>query len=259
MRMDKSLPVLRLEQVSFRGILRDVTLGWVCGQLIGLIGPNGAGKSTLLRIAAGIAHPTSGGVYLKGKLLRDIPPRQRAKEMAYLPQQIPENVMFTVEQYVEMGRYPYRTPWGSLDRESREAVRQALNTLNLSRYRDVRLERLSGGERQRAGIARCIAQGSRIILLDEPISNLDLYYQVDILKRLQLLARQGYLIVVSIHNLELAARYCDTLVLLHNGQVYAHGSPPEVLTEQALLDVFRVPVKIYTDPHAGFLRVSHLS
>jgi len=259
MRMDDSLEVLRLENVSYRDILHDVTLKWSRGQLIGLIGPNGTGKSTLLRILAGLWQPTKGRVYLHGKLLNDMPARQRAKEMAYLPQQMPENVRFTVEQYVEMGLYAYRTAWGNLGRDSRDAVTHALNTLNLLPYQHVYLERLSGGERQRAGMARCIAQGSPIILLDEPISNLDVYYQVDILSRLQLLADQGYLIVAAIHNLELAARYCNGLVLLNDGRVYAHSSPTEVLTERALLDVFQVLAKTYPDPYSGFLRVSHLS
>jgi ABC-type cobalamin/Fe3+-siderophores transport system ATPase subunit len=259
MSVDQSCALLQLENVSYRGILHDVNLAWSRGQFIGLIGPNGAGKSTLLRILAGIWRPTTGSVYLNGKVLSDMSARQRAKEIAYLPQQMPENVTFTVEQYVEMGRYAYRTPWGNLGRESKEAVASALKTLNLLDYRGVHLERLSGGERQRAGIARCIAQGSPIILLDEPISSLDLYYQVDILRRLQRLAHEGYLIVTAIHNLELAARYCTGLVLLNHGRVYAHSSPNDVLTERALLDVFQVPAKTYSDPYDGFLRVSYPS
>lgn len=257
--VDDSLEVLRLENVSYRDILHDVTLEWSRGQLIGLIGPNGTGKSTLLRLLVGLWKPTKGRVYLHGNPLNDITARQRAKEMAYLPQQMPENVRFTVEQYVEMGLYAYRTAWGNLARDRKDAVTHALHTLNLLPYRHEYLERLSGGERQRAGIARCIAQGSPIILLDEPTSNLDVYYQVDILTRLQLLADQGYLVVVAIHNLELAARHCSELVLLHEGRVYAHSSPIEVLTERALLDVFHVLAKTYPDPHGGFLRVSHLS
>jgi ABC-type cobalamin/Fe3+-siderophores transport system ATPase subunit len=251
--------LLELQNVSYHGILHDVNLAWSHGQFVGLIGPNGAGKSTLLRILAGIWRPTTGSVYLNGKALSDMSARRRAKEIAYLPQHMPEDVAFTVEQYVEMGRYAYRTPWGHLEPESKEAVTNALNTLNLLDYRNAHLERLSGGERQRAGIARCIAQGSPIILLDEPISSLDLYYQVDILRRLQRLAHQGYLIVTAIHNLELAARYCTRLVLLHHGRIYAHSSPNDVLTERALLDVFQVSAKTYADPYDGFLRVSYPS
>ena len=255
--MDDNLWALSLDNVSYRKVLSGLNLQWQYGQLIGLIGPNGVGKSTLLRMLAGVWRPTQGHVCLEGKPLHALTARQRAKHVAYLPQQMPETAVFTVRQYVEMGRYAYRTAWKGLGPDSREAVEKAIDALDLSSYSDVYLDHLSGGERQRAGMARCIAQGSRIILLDEPISNLDLYYQVDILHRLEELAKAGYLIVAAIHNLELAARYCTALVLLNKGRVYAHSSPEQVLTEQALRDVFQVSAKTYTDPYSGFLRLSH--
>lgn len=251
--------LLRVERVSFSHILKDIDLTCKRGELVGLIGPNGAGKSTLLRILAGIWPPSRGQVYLGGRYLQRLSARERAKRIAYLPQQMPENVMFTVEQYVEMGRYAYRSPWAGLGKESRQAVEYALETLNLRPYRDEFMEHLSGGERQRVGIARCIAQGSPVILLDEPVSNLDVFYQLDIFTRLQHLTEAGYLVIAAIHHLELAARFCTKLVLIHQGSVYAQGEPGAVLTESALRDVFHVTAKTFSDPHGGFLRLSHLS
>ena len=249
---------LRMEDVSFGQVLETINLTCKSGELVGLIGPNGAGKSTLLRILAGVWQPTGGQVYLKGRLLEELSRRERAKQMAYLPQQMPENVLFSVEQYVEMGRYAYRTPWASLGNDSKQAITHALETLDLLLYRNEFLEHLSGGERQRVGIARCIAQGSPVIVLDEPVSNLDVYYQLDIFRHLKRLADKGYLVIVAIHHLELAARFCTKLVLLHEGSIYSEGDPGRVLTEDALQDVFHVSAKTFADPHGGFLRVSHL-
>lgn len=248
---------LLMEDISFGRILERIHCEWAGGQVVGLVGPNGAGKSTLLRLLAGVNRPTRGRIYIRGQSISKISPKNRAKHVAYLPQQMPDNASFTVEQYVEMGRFPYRTLFGGLNRESREAVNRAMTGLNLLSFRTARLDQISGGERQRAGVARCLAQGSPIILLDEPIASLDVHYQLDILSHLQRLARDGRLIVMAIHHLELAARYCDRLLLLQSGQVYAEGLPQDVLSERALEEVFRVKAKTYADPFGGHLRVSY--
>jgi iron complex transport system ATP-binding protein len=250
---------LRLSQVSYQSIVHDISFAWSRGQIVGVVGPNGAGKSTLLRLMAGIWKPTAGDVLVNNTSISKLSDRLRAREIAYLPQQLPENIDFTVEEYVEMGRYPYRTASGGLTRECRQAVRNAMEALNLMKYRHVPMKRLSGGEKQRAGIARCIAQGSPIIILDEPISNLDMYFQIDIMTRLQSLAKLGYLLIIAIHHLELAARYCTDLVLLDNGKVWAVGSPNEVLTEATLKEVFQVQAKTYNDPYVGYLRLTHIT
>lgn len=251
--------VLSVEGVSFSDILKEIHLSCQKGEFVGLIGPNGVGKSTLLRLLAGIWQPSQGHVQLRGSSVGHLSARERAKLLAYLPQEMPENLMFTVEQYVEMGRFPYRRFWTGLGTESRRAVTHALESLNLHPYRDTLLAHLSGGERQRAAIARCIAQESPVILLDEPVSNLDVYFQLGIFTHLKRLAETGYLVIAAIHHLELAARFCSRLVLLHQGSIYAEGEPGTVLTESALHDVFRVRAKTFSDPHGGFLRVSHLT
>lgn len=250
---------LLVENVSYFDILKNVTFGWQKGQMVGLVGPNGAGKSTLLRILAGVYRPTKGDIHVSHERISNMSPKERARQIAYLPQQITETASFTVEQYVEMGRFAYRTLLGDLDFESKLAVKQAMSTFHLLPLRSTRLDHLSGGERQRAGVARCLAQGSPIILLDEPIANLDVHYQLDILDHLQRLVQKGHLVVMAIHHLELAARYCDRLLLLSSGQVYAEGNPTDVLCEEALQEVFQVKARTYRDPFGGYLRISYSS
>lgn len=247
---------LELVSVSCADRVHSVSETWHGGQVIGLVGPNGAGKSTLLRLAAGVWRPTSGQVRLDGRRIDGWPAKERARELAYLPQQGPDDTPYTVREYVEMGRYAHERGLKGLDATGRERVDAAIRRLDLHGLVNAPLADISGGERQRAGLARCLAQGSPVLLLDEPTSNLDLYYQLDILQHLQGLAQEGYLIVLAIHHLELAAQYCHRMVLLNAGQLVAAGSPREVLTEATLEAVFRVSVKTYTDPFGHALRLS---
>lgn len=240
---------LALSGVSYQHILRDIDADWVGGQVVGLIGPNGAGKSTLLRTSAGVLRQDKGSIRLDGHDLNRLSVRARACEIAYLPQQIPADVPFTAREFVAMGRYAHKT-------RGHDIVDGALEQMNLLDYVDAPMHTLSGGERQRAGIARCLAQESRVLLLDEPTASLDLYYQMDILQQLQRLAREGYLVVIAIHHLELAIRFCDQFLLLDAGRVYAAGEASEVISEQALADVFGIVARTYRDPFADSLRLS---
>ncbi|GGJ03633.1 hypothetical protein GCM10010885_11140 [Alicyclobacillus cellulosilyticus] len=271
------MPELRMEGVSFHNVLRDITVAWSGGSLIGLIGPNGAGKSTLMRLAAGIWVPTGGRVTLDSRDVHRLNPLQRARHLTYLPQQTFHDVAYTVREFVAMGRFAHRKHWqervhalraagrraavqgrgpGGASGTSRQLVEDAIAAMELAPLADVPLAQLSGGERQRAAIARCLAQGCDTWLLDEPISNLDPYYQWDILRRLRAMAEDGRLIVIAIHHLELAAQFCTELTLLHHRTVFAHGSPEEVLREDVLAAAFRLPIRTFRDPHTGVLRVS---
>lgn len=247
---------LQIHEVDYGGILHQVNGCWQGGQVVGLLGPNGAGKSTLLRLLAGLRSPSSGRVTLNGQDLRVYSPRQRALHIAYLPQELPKDIPYTVTDFVEMGLYARRGLWGSLSTVHHRRVPKALQSLNLGRYKDTPMASLSGGERQRAGLARCLVQGSPIFLLDEPTANLDLYHQLDILNRLRTFANDGYLVVLAIHDLEMAARYCTTLVLLAKGRVQVQGEPVNVLTEQRVAEVFGVPVRRFEDPYGDFIRFS---
>jgi ABC-type cobalamin/Fe3+-siderophores transport system ATPase subunit len=247
---------LQLKDVAFRDILQAVDVAWNEGAFVGLIGPNGAGKSTLLKVLTNVWAPTAGTVYLDGQSIASLSNRDRARNIAYLPQQVPEDVPFTVRQFVEMGRYAYRRGLAGLTPDCRRAVQHALERLSLLDFADSLMSELSGGERQRVAIARCLAQEAPILVLDEPISNLDLYYQVEILKLLKELAGEGYLIVLAIHHLEFAAQFCSELMLLHHGCLVKTGSPRQVLTEQSLTSVFGMAARVYEDPYSESLRVS---
>lgn len=224
--------------------------------MVGIVGPNGAGKSTLLRLMAGIWKPTSGTVTLGARSLARLSARRRAALLSFMPQQIPEDILFTVREFVEMGMYPYRDIWGQIPALSRRRVEDIIADFRLAHYRDTPLLRLSGGERQRAAVARCVAQGSPVILLDEPIASLDLEHQLSILRELSRLAQAGHLVVLSIHHLELAAQFCDEMILLSQGALYARGDPRSVLTERSVGDVFHVPAKVFEDPYSHVLRLS---
>ncbi len=255
--MNPLFPVVEIHQLSFDEILHPVSATWASGQMVGIVGPNGAGKSTLLRMVAGIWTPTTGSVNLNQVPLTHLSVKDRARNIAYLPQQISDECPYTVHDFVEMGRYAHRSAWGGLTKKGRSAVHQAIVQMGLHKYVDVPLSQLSGGERQRAAVARCLAQESPTLILDEPISNLDIYYQIDILERLKKLADSGYLVVLSIHHLEFAARYCTNVMLLHEGTVYAQGAVGDVLSETAVADVFSVQVKRFRDPYGNYLRFSY--
>ncbi len=247
---------VELTNVGYHGILQEVDAAWERGKLIGIIGPNGAGKSTLLRILAKIWIPTTGAVSVGGQPLISLSNRDRAKQLTYLPQQLPEDIPFTVRQFIEMGRYAYRRGLAGLTPACKRAVADALERLSLTEYADVPMSQLSGGERQRVAIARCFAQQAAVWVLDEPISNLDLFYQVEILKLLRELADEGYLMILAIHHLEFAAQFCNELMLLKHGRVVNTGTPRQVLTEEALVDVFGMAVRVYADPYSDSLRFS---
>ncbi len=252
------MTTLEMREVSYSPGIKRASEVFESGEFVGLVGPNGAGKSTLIRILAGIWRPDSGSASLDGVDIGLWKPRERARRIAYLPQSLPEDdVLFTVQEFVEMGRYPYRRSLGGMNRADSAAVSGAIHKLGLDSLVNTPLRRLSGGERQRVAIARCLAQQTEVLLLDEPISSLDLYYQIDILRLLQSLAKDGLLVVVAIHHLEFAAQYCSRLVLLKNGQIVGHGSPMQVLTERNMVEVFRTPVKTYVDPLQGSLRLSY--
>ncbi|SIS65969.1 ABC transporter ATP-binding protein [Alicyclobacillus vulcanalis] len=247
--------MIRIDRLEYRPILSEICAELDPGQVVGLVGPNGAGKTTLLRAMAGLLRPTQGAVHVLGEPIHAREPRWRARRVAYLPQFLPEEIPFAVREFVEMGRYSHH-PSGALDASDRRHVNEALDAMGLVQLQDVPLAHLSGGERQRAAIARCLAQGAPILLLDEPIASLDIHYQLDILQRLRSFAADGRLVVIAIHHLELAMSYCDRTLCLDGGRLAADGPPERVFTPELLQRVFRVDARPFRDPHTGALRLS---
>jgi iron complex transport system ATP-binding protein len=236
--------------VNGRGVvLQDVDLILRSGELVGLIGPNGAGKTTLLRALARLLRPQKGQVLLDGQDIWRLSPRQVARRIGRVPQAANVAWPYTAEHVVRMGRYPHRgwlTPFNGRDATAVESV---LTRLGLQPVRNRPLNTLSGGEQQRVLIARALVQEPTVLLLDEPIANLDINHQHQVLTMVQDLV-QGYQLaaLLAIHDLGLAARYCDRLILLNQGQMWAAGSPAEVLQPDYLRTVFGVDSQLYRDP-----------
>jgi iron complex transport system ATP-binding protein len=218
---------------------------WLC-----LVGANGSGKSTLLKGISRILPPQAGVVYLNGREVHQLPTQEVARQMAILPQQQTLPAALSVYQLVSLGRSPHQTWWQwELDAEGRHQVEQALAWTELTTHRDRPIAELSGGERQRAFLALALAQNPQVLLLDEPTTFLDIHYQLqllDLLKRLN--QQQQFSIITVLHDVNLAARYCDRIALLRQGKLWAVGSPPQVLTPQLMREVFEVEVCLLQTP-----------
>jgi len=234
-------------------VLGGVTLDVATEEWVGIIGPNGAGKSTLLRAVAGLV-PSDGAIRLDGTAVTDLPGRQRALRMALVPQRPVIPAGMTVADYVLLGRNPHIAYLGSERGRDLDAVVEAMESLDLTGFRNRRLETLSGGELQRAVLARALAQEAPLLLLDEPTAALDMGHQLAVLQLVDDLRRRRRLTVISaLHDLTLAAQFCDRLVLLAEGRIVADGQARSVLTEQAIRDHYGAEVKVLDDPEGGLV------
>jgi len=233
-------------------ILSDITFEVRTGEFLGIIGPNGSGKSTLLRAMAGVLAPCAGSVTLDGREVRGIPGREIARRLAVVPQENPVTFDYSVLEIVLMGRSPHL---GRFDMESSSDFEIAMNALkrtSLLHLAERRIGDLSGGERQRAMIARALAQEAEILFLDEPTAHLDINYQVEILHLARREnAERGTTVVTVLHDLNLASEFCDHLIMLHDGRVYATGSPDEVITAESVQSVYGTAVWVRKHPTSG--------
>ncbi|MEI5100434.1 ABC transporter ATP-binding protein [Streptomyces sp. PmtG] len=236
-----------------RVIVDDVSLDVAPGETVGLIGPNGSGKSSLLRCLAGLRTPDAGAVRYDGEPIGRWGARRVARHVAFVEQAAETTGDLRVADVVSLGRTPFGDRWRGLDARDRVVVDAALDRLGLTGLRDRAWNALSGGERQRAHIARALAQQPYAILLDEPTNHLDVKHQLELLA---LLAATDQTVLVALHDLSLAARHCDRLLLLHGGRLVAAGPPKDVLTPPLLAEVFEVDAE--TGPDAlGHLTVSY--
>ncbi len=243
-------------EIEAETLLDGVDLHAVRGQLVGLIGPNGAGKSTLLRAISGILRYQRGTVRLEGADLKSLSSREVAAGLALIPQIAPYTHGFTSIELVLMGRYPHLARFQIEGREDARIAREAMRLTETEQFADRTLETLSGGERQRVFVSRALAQQPRVLLLDEPTSNLDVLHQLKVFDLVRELVDEGLTAIAAIHDLNMAARYCDRLVLLFEGQVLADGTPEEVLSPETLESAFGVEAAVYRDPITGSLAIS---
>ncbi|WP_199456366.1 MULTISPECIES: ABC transporter ATP-binding protein [unclassified Marinobacter] len=231
--------------IGSTAILQNISLAFNEGQVTALLGHNGSGKSTLLKSLARQIPACAGEVRLEGKTAKSLGARAFARIVGYLPQHPPGTDGLTVRELVALGRYPWRGPLGRYSEEDHSLIDQAIADTDLKPFQHRSVDTLSGGERQRAWIAMLLAQQTRCLLLDEPISALDVKHQVETLRLVQRLASQRELtVIVVLHDVDLASRFCDRLVALKSGQVVADGTPAEIMDSQILESIYSVPMGV---------------
>ncbi len=221
-------------------LLKNLNIEVAAGELVGLIGPNGAGKSTLLRLITGVLKADRGDIFYNGKTLREISPGERAKTLAYLVQGARAHWPFSVEKVVELGRLPHQQWWQSMGEQDKEKVEAALALTETKAYRNRVVTTLSGGEQTLVMLARIFATEPQIIFADEPVAALDPYHQLHVMELLRNHATDTRAGVVVLHDLSLAARFCDKLYLLNHGEVFSQGTPVEVLSDENIAQVYGV-------------------
>jgi len=221
-------------------VLHDISLRFNRPGVYGILGPNGAGKSTLLKIIGGILSVATGHVFIEEKELHEYSRKELAKIIAYVPQQFLATYEFTLRQLIEMGRHPYHGKFDSITVEEEQLIDHALRVTGLSTFQDKYITELSGGELQRVMIARALVQDTPVIILDEPISHLDIHYQKEIIGLLNQIAVKGNkLIITVLHDMNVGLNYCDYIHLLHEKSVTS-GKPKEVLTLERVKAVYGV-------------------
>jgi iron complex transport system ATP-binding protein len=226
--------------LSGRAVLHDVSLALPSGRLVALVGPNGAGKTTLLRALAGLV-PSEGIVHVGGDALPALSLRERARRFGYLPQGHMVHWPLPARDIVALGRYPHgATDPARLTPADAEAVARAMRIADVVDFAERPVTELSGGERSRVALARVLAVEAPVILADEPTSSLDPRHQIDVMKTLRLATGKGALVIVVTHDLGLAARFADTILVLSDGRLVSQGAPMEALSEQIMADVFRI-------------------
>jgi len=245
--------VIRLDDVSLTfgdvPVLDGVDLDVERGEFVALVGPNGAGKTTLLRTINGILDPDRGSVFLDGDPVASLSSRAVSRTLATVPQDTHVGFAFTAEQIVEMGRTPHRSRLDWTD--DADPVDAALARTETEGLRDRPVDELSGGERQRVLLARALAQEPAALLLDEPTANLDINHQIRVLGLVEELVAEGRAALAAIHDLDLAARFCDRLVLLHEGRIRAAGPPEAVLRDPGLGEAFGTTPAVTNNPVTG--------
>lgn len=234
--------------VNGKTLVHQVSLHVAPGEMVALVGPNGAGKSTLLRTFYRAQRPTSGRVLLDGTDVWRMPGKRLAQRLAAVLQETPGDFELTVYDVVAMGRTPHKRAFAGDDADDRDIILRALEELHVGELAHAPFDQLSGGEKQRVLIARALAQRTGTMVLDEPTNHLDLRHQLDALR---LVRRLGVTAVVALHDLNLAASFCDRICVMDGGRVVATGSPVEVFTPALLAEVYRVEAEVTEHPRTG--------
>lgn len=241
-----------VKKIGDRTILKEISFKMEPGRMYGIIGPNGVGKSTLVRLLSGVESPTAGTVWLEGKSADEYGRKELAKWLAVLQQGGLGAAGFTVREVVTMGRFPFQNWLGEEKRNMDALIDEALSAMGLTELQDRRIDQLSGGERQRAALAKVMVQEPKLLLLDEPTTYLDIGYQVQLLDTVKSWQREKRMTVVAVlHDLNLAAHYCDELLVLHESRVDAFGPPASVIVPELIQRVFGAKAVVLPHPATG--------
>jgi len=244
-----TMSAIQLDNVTFAyngcPVLAGLSLSIARGERLALLGPNGSGKSTLLKLMSGILTPCAGSVLLEGRSPAATPRRELARSIAVVPQDFAVPFSFTVREIIELGRTPHLTRWGSYSSLDRQFIDEAVEATGVADISHRVFNELSGGERRRVMIAMALAQKSEILLLDEPTQQLDISRQGDVLNLIvELNTARGMTVVAAMHDLNLAARYFDRVVMLHGQSIAADGTPRAVLEPELLQNVYGGPLEV---------------
>ena len=239
--------MLKVENIEYKTkqtkILRGVSLQVHPGEFVGVIGPNGSGKSTLLKNIYRMLTPTSGEILLDGKSLIKMSNRKMAERLAVVAQESEANFDFTVGEVVQMGRYPRKKMMEAANDEDREIVKQSLGMVGMDEFLERSFLTLSGGEKQRVLIARALAQETEMIILDEPTNHLDIGSQI---KTLSLSKNSGKTVLTALHDLSLAARFCDRVYVLKDGRNLCDGQPETLISSELVKELYQIEAEVFT-------------
>ncbi|MGX5736749.1 ATP-binding cassette domain-containing protein [Bosea thiooxidans] len=252
-RLDGREALFELDGVTFgvpgRVLLEPLTFSLPTRQVIGLIGHNGSGKSTLLKLLARQQTPSAGTIRFEGKALDAWNGRAFARKVAYLPQQTPPSSGLLVKELVALGRYPWHGALGRFGAKDREKVTEAMALTGVEPFADRLVDTLSGGERQRVWLAMLVAQDAECLLLDEPTSALDIAHQIEVLSLVhRLSAGRGLGVIVVLHDVNMAARFCDEIIALHSGRMIVRGAPQDIMTSEQLARIYGVDMSVIAHP-----------
>lgn len=237
-------------------IVKDINIKANQGSFIGIIGPNGSGKSTFLKSLYRVLRPSCGDFYLDDENLSLMPYKSSAKKMAVVTQHNYYNFDFTVFEVVLMGRAPHKKALEKDNQHDYKLVDEALEKVEMTNFKNRVFSSLSGGEQQRIMLARALAQDTKCLVLDEPTNHLDIKHQ---LKIMDLSKKLGVTVIAALHDLNIAATYCDYLYVLKEGSIFSQGSPKDVLTEELIERVYEVPTKIFKDKENKRIHIAYLS
>jgi len=253
--------LFELQDVSFaygsKKVLSDISASLPQGKFYGLLGPNGSGKTTLLDLLIANRSPAQGAISFKGKPLADFSRRQLARQIRLVPQDFIIGFDYTVLDVVLMGRHPYIPRFGSPSSEDLAIAGQAMDAIGITGFAGRYVTELSGGEKQRVVVARALAQQTPVLILDEATSNLDISHTLEIFQVVRHRVRElGHTVIGAIHDLNLAAAYCDEILFLKEGRLFCHGPTAEVMTTENIEQVFGVLSRVFVDEYSGVRQIS---